>query len=75
MLSAGHKGYLTLVTSYMGDETADLKGASRDIIARGLATGVVMGHTHTPAMVEVAQGAATYVNVGSWHVHPAGKCV
>jgi hypothetical protein len=28
---------------------------------------VVMGHTHTPAMVSVAQGAATYVNVGSWH--------
>jgi UDP-2,3-diacylglucosamine pyrophosphatase LpxH len=28
---------------------------------------VVMGHTHTPAMVAVAQGAATYVNVGSWH--------
>jgi UDP-2,3-diacylglucosamine pyrophosphatase LpxH len=27
---------------------------------------VVMGHTHTPARVEVAQGA-TYVNVGSWH--------
>jgi UDP-2,3-diacylglucosamine pyrophosphatase LpxH len=28
---------------------------------------VVMGHTHTPAMVSLAQGAATYVNVGSWH--------
>jgi UDP-2,3-diacylglucosamine pyrophosphatase LpxH len=28
---------------------------------------VVMGHTHTPAMVSVAQGTATYVNVGSWH--------
>jgi UDP-2,3-diacylglucosamine pyrophosphatase LpxH len=28
---------------------------------------VVMGHTHTPAMVPVAEGAATYVNVGSWH--------
>ncbi len=28
---------------------------------------VVMGHTHTPAMVAVAEGAATYVNVGSWH--------
>ncbi len=28
---------------------------------------VVMGHTHTPAMVSIAQGAATYVNVGSWH--------
>ena len=28
---------------------------------------VVMGHTHTPAMVPVAQGRATYVNVGSWH--------
>jgi UDP-2,3-diacylglucosamine pyrophosphatase LpxH len=28
---------------------------------------VVMGHTHTPAMVSIAQGASTYVNVGSWH--------
>jgi UDP-2,3-diacylglucosamine pyrophosphatase LpxH len=28
---------------------------------------VVMGHTHTPAIVPVAEGAATYVNVGSWH--------
>jgi predicted phosphodiesterase len=28
---------------------------------------VVMGHTHTPAMVPVAEGTATYVNVGSWH--------
>jgi UDP-2,3-diacylglucosamine pyrophosphatase LpxH len=28
---------------------------------------VVMGHTHTPAMKPVAEGAATYVNVGSWH--------
>jgi UDP-2,3-diacylglucosamine pyrophosphatase LpxH len=28
---------------------------------------VVMGHTHSPAMVPVAEGAATYVNVGSWH--------
>ena len=28
---------------------------------------VVMGHTHSPAMVSVAQGTATYVNVGSWH--------
>ena len=28
---------------------------------------VVMGHTHTPAMVSVAKGMATYVNVGSWH--------
>jgi UDP-2,3-diacylglucosamine pyrophosphatase LpxH len=27
---------------------------------------VVMGHTHTPVMVPVAEGAATYVNVGSW---------
>jgi UDP-2,3-diacylglucosamine pyrophosphatase LpxH len=28
---------------------------------------VVMGHTHTPVMVPVAQGTATYINVGSWH--------
>lgn len=27
---------------------------------------VVMGHTHQPAVVRVAEGA-TYVNVGSWH--------
>jgi UDP-2,3-diacylglucosamine pyrophosphatase LpxH len=35
---------------------------------------VVMGHTHTPAMVSVAEGAATYVNVGSWHeAEPNGE--
>jgi len=28
---------------------------------------VVMGHTHTPAVIPVAQGGTTYVNVGSWH--------
>ncbi len=28
---------------------------------------VVMGHTHTPEVVSVAEGASTYVNVGSWH--------
>jgi hypothetical protein len=28
---------------------------------------VVMGHTHMPAMVTLREGAATYVNVGSWH--------
>jgi UDP-2,3-diacylglucosamine pyrophosphatase LpxH len=28
---------------------------------------VVMGHTHTPVMKPVAEGTATYVNVGSWH--------
>jgi hypothetical protein len=34
---------------------------------------VVMGHTHCPAMVTVAQGTSTYVNVGSWHeAEPSG---
>ena len=28
---------------------------------------VVMGHTHTPARVSIAEGTSTYVNVGSWH--------
>jgi UDP-2,3-diacylglucosamine pyrophosphatase LpxH len=28
---------------------------------------VVMGHTHQPAKIPVGRGAATYVNVGSWH--------
>jgi hypothetical protein len=28
---------------------------------------VVMGHTHTPALVALRENAATYVNVGSWH--------
>ena len=27
---------------------------------------VVMGHTHTPLELPVAEGAATYINVGSW---------
>ena len=27
---------------------------------------VVMGHTHTPMKVPVAEGTATYVNLGSW---------
>jgi UDP-2,3-diacylglucosamine pyrophosphatase LpxH len=34
---------------------------------------VVMGHTHTPAMKPVAEGAATYVNVGSWHEAESGS--
>jgi UDP-2,3-diacylglucosamine pyrophosphatase LpxH len=34
---------------------------------------VVMGHTHSPAVIPVAEGAATYVNVGCWHeAEPAG---
>lgn len=36
---------------------------------------VVMGHTHTPAMMSVAEGAATYVNVGSWHEAEANGMV
>jgi len=28
---------------------------------------VVMGHTHVPVQAPVADGSATYVNVGSWH--------
>lgn len=34
---------------------------------------VVMGHTHVPVRIPVAQGAATYVNVGSWHEAEAGQ--
>jgi UDP-2,3-diacylglucosamine pyrophosphatase LpxH len=40
---------------------------------------VVMGHTHVPVRVPVAEGAATYINVGSWAEDeedaqgPAGK--
>lgn len=34
---------------------------------------VVMGHTHVPVRVPVAQGAATYVNVGSWHEAEVGQ--
>jgi UDP-2,3-diacylglucosamine pyrophosphatase LpxH len=34
---------------------------------------VVMGHTHTPMELPVAEGQATYVNVGSWsESEPAG---
>jgi UDP-2,3-diacylglucosamine pyrophosphatase LpxH len=75
LLSAGHKGYLSLVTSYLSDETADLKCASKDIIARGLATGVVMGHTHEPVTPD---DALAYVNTGSWtryYVEKSGGAV
>jgi UDP-2,3-diacylglucosamine pyrophosphatase LpxH len=34
---------------------------------------VVMGHTHVPMRIPVAQGTATYVNVGSWHEAEAGQ--
>ena len=34
---------------------------------------VVMGHTHVPVRIPLAQGAATYVNVGSWHEAEAGQ--
>ncbi len=34
---------------------------------------VVMGHTHVPTRVPVAQGTATYVNVGSWHEAEPGQ--
>jgi len=27
---------------------------------------VVMGHTHTPARIEINDGTATYINLGSW---------
>jgi UDP-2,3-diacylglucosamine pyrophosphatase LpxH len=27
---------------------------------------VVMGHTHTPALKPIGNGAATYINVGAW---------
>jgi hypothetical protein len=27
---------------------------------------VVMGHTHTPVELKIAEGASTYINVGSW---------
>ncbi len=32
-----------------------------------------MGHTHVPVRIPVAQGGATYVNVGSWHEAEAGQ--
>jgi UDP-2,3-diacylglucosamine pyrophosphatase LpxH len=34
---------------------------------------VVMGHTHVPVRIPVAQGTSTYVNVGSWHEAEAGQ--
>ena len=38
------------------------------VSSRSWAGDVMFGpNTHTPAMVSVAQGTSTYVNVGSWH--------
>jgi UDP-2,3-diacylglucosamine pyrophosphatase LpxH len=63
MLSAGHKGYMTLGSSYLTDETAELRRAASRIIALQLASGVVMGHTHEAVN---ATEALAYVNTGSW---------
>jgi len=63
LLSAGVAGYLTLGGGFMQNETAALKAAARKIIDDGLATAVIMGHTHEP--VETDAGL-NYVNIGSW---------
>ena len=49
------------------DNDATLVERAGRLVALFPAAFVVMGHTHQPAMVSVASGAATYVNVGSWH--------
>jgi UDP-2,3-diacylglucosamine pyrophosphatase LpxH len=63
LLSPGDKGYLTLGGGFIADETRELKKAARQIIADGLATDVVMGHTHEPVDLNPA---LNYVNTGSW---------
>jgi UDP-2,3-diacylglucosamine pyrophosphatase LpxH len=63
LLSPGDQGYLTLGGGFIADETAELKKAAAKIISDGLATAVVMGHTHEPVDVSLA---LNYVNTGSW---------
>jgi UDP-2,3-diacylglucosamine pyrophosphatase LpxH len=63
MSLAGDDGYLSLRDGYRADETAALKRAAREIIGKGLASAVVMGHTHEPVTPEAD---LNYVNIGSW---------
>ena len=62
-LSTGAAGYLTLGGGYLANETAVLKAAARNIIGAGLATTVVMGHTHEPVLPDAD---LNYTNVGCW---------
>jgi hypothetical protein len=63
LLSAGETGYLTLGGGYLTDETVALKTAAAKIIRQGLASAVVMGHTHEAVS---ADAALNYVNIGCW---------
>lgn len=63
LLSPGDDGYLTLGGGFLADETGELKRAAREIINGGLATAVVMGHTHEGVGTN---SALNYVNTGSW---------
>ncbi|HEY1697682.1 MAG TPA: hypothetical protein VGG39_36220 [Polyangiaceae bacterium] len=65
-----HKWFAARRRAWFGeklDNDATLVDRAGQLVRLFPAAFVVMGHTHSPAMVEVAQGAATYVNVGSWH--------
>jgi hypothetical protein len=63
LLSSGAAGYVTLGGGFMQDETAELKTAARKIIGGGLATSVIMAHTHEPVDPDAT---LNYVNTGSW---------
>jgi UDP-2,3-diacylglucosamine pyrophosphatase LpxH len=63
MLSAGEKGFLTLGGGFIANETEALEDAARKLVAAGLATGVIMGHTHEAVEAHAKLG---YVNTGCW---------
>jgi hypothetical protein len=61
--TGGEAGYLTLADGYLNDETATLKAAAANTIRQGLASAVVMGHTHEAV---AANATLNYVNTGCW---------
>jgi len=56
-------GYLTLSSSYLKDETEELKAAAKNLLATESISSVIMGHTHEP--VDPVDDF-NYVNTGSW---------
>jgi UDP-2,3-diacylglucosamine pyrophosphatase LpxH len=68
--AAAHKGLAARRRAWFGeklDNDATLVERAGHLAHLFPAAFVVMGHTHSPAMVPVAEGTATYINVGSWH--------
>jgi len=61
--TSGDQGTLTLARGFRLDESRELMGGARKILAEPGVTMVIMGHTHEPLN---RPGKLAYLNTGSW---------